>query len=360
MSCRGGTALAALASEVTFVLDELGVAEAADEVEDVVAAAEGGRGVVVVDGCASACRAHLLEARGVAPVAALNLSELGVTGEQAAGADPRRVARLAARRLASRPAAGRTGRPRFPALAPHAPEPGRPHDVRDYLRAIDGLASTAVECGALADGAPTLAVHVSRALGVSRASAGEMVARLEEGGLVARGGRKEVLLTARGRAEADRAVRRHRLLECFVTGFLGFPLAESDAQAALLDAAFDEAAIESLSRALGRPERCPHGWPLDPRRAREESLELAALTSLQEGERGAVARIVESDFGLIEALGRLGLLPGARVAVTAGADRRLLAVEVEGATRHVDASAASAVFVRTGQRLRRAPVERVL
>ena len=50
-------------------------------------------------------------------------------------------------------------------------------------------------------------------LGVSRASAGEMLKRLEADGLVERGERKEAILTAAGRERAEHVVRKHRIVE---------------------------------------------------------------------------------------------------------------------------------------------------
>ena len=347
ISCQGGTRLARLARDAAAALDDRGVAEATNDLEQVVTAARAGRRVMALDGCASACRARLLEARDVRSQAAVNLAELGVSAQTAAEADPIRLADEAMARLRSRPATRRRRRPSRPTAPPVTPGTKRPHLVGDYLLAIDSLASITVECGALAVDAPALAAHVSRLLAVSRASAGEMVTRLEVEGLVERGAHRELLLTTRGREAADRAVRRHRLLERFASDFLGYSPAECYEEACFLDGAFDDDAIERLRRALGDPERCPHGWPIDPQRAREESRELAAISALQENEQATVVRVVECDGALLTRLYRLGLTPGARLTLgrrRAGAND--VAVLIEGTTRHLDAAAAAGVFVR--------------
>src|SRR5207244_2524080 len=62
-------------------------------------------------------------------------------------------------------------------------------------------------------------------LGVSRASAGEMLKRLEVEGLIERGARKEALLTASGRVRAERVVREHRIIERLLTDFMGYTAA---------------------------------------------------------------------------------------------------------------------------------------
>ena len=60
-------------------------------------------------------------------------------------------------------------------------------------------------------GSPTLASRVAEMLGVSRASAGEMLKRLEADGLVERGEHKEAILTPTGRERAEQVVRKHRI-----------------------------------------------------------------------------------------------------------------------------------------------------
>ena len=59
-------------------------------------------------------------------------------------------------------------------------------------------------------------------LGVSRASAGEMLKRLEAEGLIERGEHKEALLTETGRERAEKVVRKHRIIERLLTDFMGY------------------------------------------------------------------------------------------------------------------------------------------
>src|SRR4029453_12384372 len=112
-------------------------------------------------------------------------------------------------------------------------------------------------------GSPTLAVRVADMLSVSRASAGEMLKRLEAEGLVERGEHKEAILTAPGRAQAERVVRRHRIIERLLTDFMGYTPAEAHEQADLLGNTFTDDMVERIEAQLGKPDRCPHGWPVD-------------------------------------------------------------------------------------------------
>jgi Mn-dependent DtxR family transcriptional regulator len=61
------------------------------------------------------------------------------------------------------------------------------HSIDDYLETIYFLAFPIGEYRPDTKGAPTLAVRVADMLGVSRASAGEMLKRLEAEGLIERG-----------------------------------------------------------------------------------------------------------------------------------------------------------------------------
>src|SRR5256885_9231549 len=108
------------------------------------------------------------------------------------------------------------------------------HSVDDYLETIYFLAFPIGEYRPLSSGSPTLASRVAEMLGVSRASAGEMLRRLEKEGLIERGARKEALLTGKGRERAEHVVGKHRLIERLLTDFLGYNGAEAHERADVL------------------------------------------------------------------------------------------------------------------------------
>src|SRR5215208_1659886 len=117
----------------------------------------------------------------------------------------------------------------------------------------------------MADGLPTVAARVAEMLGVSRASAGEMLKRMEAEGLIERGEHKEALLTDSGRARAERVVRKHRLIERLLTDFMGYTAAEAHVHADELGDTFSDDMVDRIAVRLGNPDRCPHGWPVDTR-----------------------------------------------------------------------------------------------
>src|SRR6476469_1068640 len=120
------------------------------------------------------------------------------------------------------------------------------HSVDEYLETIYFLAFPIGEYRPLTAGSPTLASRVAEMLDVSRASAGEMLKRLEAEGLVERGENKEALLTASGRERAERVVRKHRIIERLLTDFMGYTAYESHERADALGATFDDDMIERI------------------------------------------------------------------------------------------------------------------
>src|SRR5919202_1674722 len=158
------------------------------------------------------------------------------------------------------------------------------HSVDDYLETIYFLAFPIGEYRPQTSGSPTLASRVAEMLGVSRASAGEMLKRLEAEGLVERGERKEALLTPRGAERARKVVRKHRVIERLLTDFMGYTAAEAHVHADELGGTFTDDMIERIEERLGHPERCPHGWPVDPDLEQAENRELEPLSALAQGE----------------------------------------------------------------------------
>jgi DtxR family Mn-dependent transcriptional regulator len=184
-------------------------------------------------------------------------------------------------------------------------------------------------------------------LGVSRASAGEMLKRLEGEGLVERGERKEAILTAKGRRRAEQVVRRHRLIERFLTDFLGYTPAESHMHADELGHTFTDEMIDRIDDRLGHPDRCPHGWPVDTDFEQAENKELAPLADLGAGERATIVRLAEHDGDLLHWFYDQGLVPGQDVEVreTEPAAGQLT-VRLDGTEQAIGEKAAAGLFVR--------------
>ncbi len=219
------------------------------------------------------------------------------------------------------------------------------HSVDDYLETIYFLAFPIGEYGPVVRDQPALSARVAEMLGVSRPSVSEMMKKLEHDGLVERGERKEAILTPTGKEAAERVVRRHRLIECFLTEFLGYTPAEAHEQADVLGATFTDDMVERIADRLGNPERCPHGWPVDPDREREENLALRPLSEVTPGSRATIIRLAEHDGELLNWFYDEGLVPGTVVEVSggkAGGDLRLM---VGGKPKVASERAAAGLYV---------------
>jgi DtxR family Mn-dependent transcriptional regulator len=184
-------------------------------------------------------------------------------------------------------------------------------------------------------------------LGVSRASAGEMLKRLEAEGLVERGEQKEAILTPEGVERANRVVRKHRIIERFLTDFMGYTAAESHVHADELGDTFTDEMIERINERLGRPDRCPHGWPVDTHVEQRENTELVALAELEPGTPAEIVRLAEHDGDLLHWFYDEGYVPGTGVEVrdTQPAAGQLK-VALAGDERAIGEKAAEGIYVR--------------
>jgi len=128
-------------------------------------------------------------------------------------------------------------------------------------------------------------------LGVSRPTVAVGLRRMARDGLVRMNRRKEIELTARGRRVAESIVRRHRIMERWLTDGLGLDWVTADAEAARLEHAVSDVVERRLYESLGRPATCPHGNPIpgystaSPREVR--------LSVLRTGDRASVTRVSE-------------------------------------------------------------------
>jgi DtxR family Mn-dependent transcriptional regulator len=221
------------------------------------------------------------------------------------------------------------------------------HSVDEYLETIYFLAFPIGEYRPQNTALPTLASRVAEMLGVSRASAGEMLKRLEAEGLVERGEHKEALLTKSGRARAERAVRKHRIIERLLTDFMGYTAAEAHVHADELGETFSDDMVERIEEKLGHPDRCPHGWPVDTKVEQAENLELEPLSALAPGSAATIVRLAEHDGELLHWFYAEGLVPGAEIVLRASEPAAgQFRVKLNGTEKSIGEKAAAGLFVR--------------
>ena len=167
-----------------------------------------------------------------------------------------------------------------------------------------------------AEGETVTNARLAEWLGVSRPTVTAGLRRMARDGLLRLDSGKEVLFTEEGETQAAAIVRRHRIVERWLTDSLGLDWVVADQEAARLEHTISEVVEKRLYEALGRPSSCPHGNPI-PGHSEPVSGEvrLAGLT----GGAATVTRISEvaerEAPSLLHYLHERNLVPGTRLAL---------------------------------------------
>src|SRR6059036_2029883 len=148
------------------------------------------------------------------------------------------------------------------------PEPPLTRSVEDYLKAIYHLSS---------QGGFAATSDIAALLEVAPPSVSGMVKRLSETGLIEHVPYRGVQLTAQGRRAALRMIRRHRVLEVYLTQHLGYDWDGVHDEAERLEHAVSDELIERMAGALGDPHYDPHGAPIPTAAGEIEEAELVTL-----------------------------------------------------------------------------------
>jgi DtxR family Mn-dependent transcriptional regulator len=161
---------------------------------------------------------------------------------------------------------------------------------------------------------PVTMSELAHALGHSPPAVTDMAKKLAERGLVDYVPYRGLRLTAEGRREATRAVRRHRIVERFLTDMLGFPWQDAHEMATQFEHELPDRVEERLFKALKKPDMCPHGFPI-PKLPEESFPSVITLSQLEVGDSSEVATVLEEGHDILSFIDSLGLRPGARVEV---------------------------------------------
>lgn len=222
------------------------------------------------------------------------------------------------------------------------------HSVADYLEAMYFLATPIGEYGPVVTESPVPAARVAEMLEVTPPTASEMLKRLEAEGLVTRGPRRSPILTEKGRRQAERVVRNHRIIERFLTDFMGYTPGECHEHAEAIGDSFTDEMIERLEEKLGHPDRCPHGWPIDTSHEVEENRALRPLAEMPEGAEAQIVRLAEHDQELLQWFYDEDLVPGTDVDVLRHDEAAgQLSIRVQGDERAIGERAAAGLYVAT-------------
>jgi len=197
-----------------------------------------------------------------------------------------------------------------------APLAGAPADdsltgpVEDYLKAIYSLGR----------GSVAVATNdIAQRLALAPASVSGMVRRLADQGLLSYERYRGVTLTASGRRAALRTLRRHRVIEAYLSEALSYPWDRVHAEAERLEHAASDELINRMAEAIGEPQVDPHGAPIPSREGLMDETEYFSLAELGEGFGARVVRVSDDDPEMLRYLGELAIMPGTELVVVSKA-----------------------------------------
>jgi DtxR family Mn-dependent transcriptional regulator len=155
-------------------------------------------------------------------------------------------------------------------------------------------------------GLPITGANIARAMQVSAPTVHEMIGRLEGDGYVTRAEDKSLSFTESGREHAAQIVRRHRLIERFLTDVFDIPWDQVHEEAERLEHWMSPVVEERMLKAIGDAKTCPHGHPLSP----GDRVEGVPLADVEAGAKVTVLRFENEAEDLLHLFKNEGLAPG--------------------------------------------------
>ncbi|HLF27109.1 MAG TPA: metal-dependent transcriptional regulator [Anaerolineae bacterium] len=174
--------------------------------------------------------------------------------------------------------------------------------IENYLESIYNMQD---------EGKQVIAARLAERLGVKPPTVSQTLQRMARDGLIKIDG-SEITFTKLGLEVAEAAIRRHRLVERFMTDFLGIGWAVAHTEAEKLQHAMSDLIEQKMAAALGNPTACPHGNPIpgvQPTRLPPDAL---TLDKTETGHRVKILRITEEgerDPRLLDYLQKTNLIP---------------------------------------------------
>jgi DtxR family transcriptional regulator, Mn-dependent transcriptional regulator len=214
--------------------------------------------------------------------------------------------------------------------------------TENYLIAIQTLHDDEIRC---------IPARIAELTGVSPPTVTEALKRMARDGYIHDTHDPEVTLTDTGRALVASLMRRHRIVERWLTDTLGLDWATAHEEAHKLEHAVSETVAERLWTSMGYPDGCPHGNPIPPAgQLPQQDPYRMRLRDVPTGETVTLRRIserAEEQHDLIAYFEEKGFRPGIEVTVT---DRAPLhgpiTVEVEGRSVALGEEIAAYLWVR--------------
>jgi len=190
-------------------------------------------------------------------------------------------------------------------------------------------------------GLPMTGANVARAMQLSPPTVHEMVGRLERDGYITRDRERTIAFTPSGAEHAEGIVRRHRLIERFLTDVLGVPWDEVHEEAERLEHAMSPVLEERMRAAIGNAKTCPHGHPIQP----GERISGVPLADAEEGAKVRILRFENEAEDLLHYLKASGLEPGLEGSLVERDEEQVVVEARDGRLSTVTPSVAETVSV---------------
>ena len=213
--------------------------------------------------------------------------------------------------------------------------------VGDYVKAIWEVAGSGVAS----------TKDVAERLSIAPPSVTNMFVRLREMGFVEYERYRGVSLTERGRKEALRLVRRHRLIETFLLEHLGYSWREVHEEAERLEHAVSDGFTERLAEFLGHPGQDPHGDPIPAADGTMQPDYSFPLSEAAAGQRVYISKVGDEPSTL-DYLGERELVPGRLLDIkeVRDLDGVVIVEDEDGRSHALGEPLARAVYVRAAAR----------
>jgi DtxR family transcriptional regulator, Mn-dependent transcriptional regulator len=222
--------------------------------------------------------------------------------------------------------------------------PSLSRSVEDYLKAIYSLSERG-------DAASTSSI--AGILDIQPASVSGMVKRLAEWGFVEHVPYRGVKLTPSGTREALRIIRRHRVLETYLSQRLGYSWDDVHEEAERLEHAASDELIDRMAAAMENPRHDPHGAPIPSSSGEVEIRNHPTLAEVDAGEQVRIRAVRDEDPERLRYMEARGLMPGVILSLEARAPfSGPITVRVgggDGAIQTIGFDLARRIWVSTGE-----------
>ncbi|MBN1647992.1 MAG: metal-dependent transcriptional regulator [Spirochaetales bacterium] len=162
-------------------------------------------------------------------------------------------------------------------------------------------------------------------LGLTPGTVTIMVKRIAESGLLFYHSREGCELSPSGISHAEILIRKHRVIECFLTEMLGLDWSEVHEEAERLEHGISMRILEKFDELLGHPLRDPHGQLIPGRKGMKGKKAagdgaLISLKDVQDDSPVFVHSVTEEQRELLEYLNTFGISPGSEIRVLSRSD----------------------------------------